>query len=405
MHPSHKLRGTRSRSLEGRRVALAVTGSIAAVEAVRIAHELQRHGADVIPIMTPSAAELLGPTALEYATGHKPILRLTGEGEHVRLCGKGGEADLLLVAPATANTIAKMALGIDDTPVTSCATVALGAGLPVVVAPAMHEVMGAHPAVRQRLRDLERLGATVVAPRLEEEKAKVADAEAIVDHVAHRLARGPFDGRNVLVVSGSTAEPLDPVRVLTNRSTGRLGVELAREAYRRGARVDLWNAWGAIPLPANVHVKRFQTVADLVRLLDQYDASRFDVILVPAALSDFAPKPVKQKIPSDAGRVTADLQPLPKVLPRLRKDAPDAFLVGFKAETDAKKLLRRAGDRLAAYRADLFVANLDDAFGALRTTMWILGPKGKPRKIQGLKRALAAEILDEVGRRLERAEK
>jgi len=405
MHPSNRLRGTKSRHLDGKRVVLGVAGSIGAVEAVKIAHELQRHGADVLPVMTKAATQILGPDALEYATGHKPLLHLTGQGEHVKWCGKGGEADLLLIAPATANTITKIALGIDDNALTSCATVAVGAGLPVVLAPAMHEVMGEHPAVKQRLRDLERMGVTVIAPRVEEEKAKLADAETIVDLVCNRIAKGALAGRNVLVISGSTAEPLDPVRVVTNRSSGRLGVEIAREAFRRGARVDLWNAWGAVELPRALSVRRFQTVDDLLRLLDKYDVSRYDLILVPAALSDFAPKPSKEKIPTDAGGIDARLEPLPKVLPRLREDAPDAFIVGFKAESDPKKLVERARERLASHKANLFTGNLSDAFGATETTMWIIARSGKPREIKGHKRVLAAKILDEVGKRLERGER
>lgn len=402
MHPSNRLRGTKTRHLEGKRVVLAVAGSIAAVEAVKIAHELQRHGADVLPVMTQAAAQLLGPAALEYATGHAPLLHLTGQGEHVQWCGKGGEADLLLIAPATANTISKIALGIDDNALTSCATVAIGSGLPVVLAPAMHEVMGGHPAVRDRLRELERLGVTVIAARVEEEKAKLADPETIAEVVCNRLATGPLSGRNVLVISGSTAEPLDPVRVFTNRSSGRLGVELALEAFRRGARVDLWNAWGAVELPRAVHARRFQTVGDLVGLLGKYDVSRYDLILVPAALSDFAPTPKKEKIPTDAGAIDARLEPLPKILPRIRKDAPDAFLVGFKAESDARKLVERTKERLVSYKADLFVGNLSDAFGATETTMWIIAPDGKPKQIQGHKRVLSGAILDEVGKRMER---
>jgi phosphopantothenoylcysteine decarboxylase / phosphopantothenate---cysteine ligase len=402
MHPSNRLRGTKTRHLEGTKIVLAVSGSIAAVEAVKIAHELQRHGAEVLPVMTRAASELLGPAALEYATGHAPLLTLTGQGEHVKWCGKGGEADLLLIAPATANTIAKVALGIDDNAVTSCATVAIGSGLPVVIAPAMHEVMGDHPAVKDRLRDLERVGVTIAPPRVEEEKAKLASAETIADVVCSRLAKGPLRGRSVLVISGSTAEPLDPVRVLTNRSSGRLGVELAVEAYRRGARVDLWNAWGSIALPDVVRVRRFQTVGQLLKLLDKYDVSRYDVILVPAALSDFAPAPAKEKIPTDQGAVEARLEALPKVLPRIRKDAPDAFLVGFKAESDPKILVDRARERMASYKANLFVGNLSDAFGATETTMWIVAEKGKPREIKGHKRVLAATILDDIGTRLER---
>jgi len=266
-------------------------------------------------------------------------------------------------------------------------------------------VMGQHPVVKERLRELERLGVTIISPLVEEEKAKLADAETIADVVCNRLGKSALTGRNVLVISGSTAEPLDPVRVLTNRSSGRLGVELAREAFRRGARVDLWNAWGAVELPRALPVRRFQTVGQLLKLLDKYDVSRYDLILVPAALSDFAPAPSKEKIPTDQGAVTTRLEPLPKILPRLRADAPDAFIVGFKAESDPKKVIERAQERMASHKANLFIANLSDAFGATEATMWIVGQGGKPAKIQGHKRVLAGLILDDVSKRLERGER
>lgn len=397
MHPSQRLLGITSQHLKGRRIVLGVTGSIAAVESVRIAHELIRHGADVIPVMTRSAAALVGPQALEYATGHPAVLELTGRGEHVELCGGGkGSADLLLIAPATANTIAKFALGIDDTPVTSCATVALGAKVPVVLAPAMHEVMGENPAVRDRLRDLRRLGVRIVEPRLEEEKAKIATPEAIADAVIHRLAQGPWAGRDVLIISGSTAEPLDPIRVLTNRSSGRMGVALATEAYRRGAFVELWNAWGLAPLPEFARVRRFESVGDLEGLVAKTDLSRFQVILVPAALGDFAPTASRQKIPSERGPFQVPLKPLPKILPRIRKKARDAILVGFKAESDAKRLLDRARARLKETGADLFVANTTAAFSAAAAEAWLVGPNGRPKRIRGAKPALAESILNAI---------
>jgi phosphopantothenoylcysteine decarboxylase / phosphopantothenate---cysteine ligase len=395
MHPSARLRSTKGRHLAGRRIVLAVSGSIAAVESVRLAHELIRHGAEVIPVMTKAATDMINPLALEYATGVPPILTLTGKGEHVALCGGGkGSADLLLVAPATANTIAKIALGIDDTALTSCATVALGAGVPIVIAPAMHEVMGHHPAVQQRLQELEMMGIPIVAPRIEEEKAKVASPETIVDVVIHRLASGPLQGKRVLVISGSTAEPLDPIRVVTNRSSGRMGVALATAAYRAGAKVDLWNAWGLVPMPPFAHVERFESVGQLLKMVDKRDLSKYDLILVPAALGDFAPKASKEKIPSDLGAVRLEMQAVPKVLPRIRKQAPNAFLVGFKAESDPKTLLARARQRMGEYRVDLMVANTKETFGSTDASVLVVAPRGTPRRLRGTKDEVAHGILE-----------
>ncbi len=400
MHPSTRLRGAKSNHLRGRRVVLGVSGSIAAVEAVRIAHELIRHGADVVPVMTPAATTILTPLALEYATGHAPVVHLSGRGEHVEWMDGPRRADLLLVAPATANTLAKISLGIDDTALTSFATVALGSGVPVLVAPAMHEVMGRNPAVAQRLRDLAKMGVTVVPPHPEEGKAKLAAAEDIAEACIHRLAKGPWVGRNVLVVSGSTAEPLDPVRVLTNRSTGRMGVELATAAHRMGANVTLWNAWGSVPLPSFLGTRRFTTVGDLLRLCEKTPLADFHAVFLPAALGDFAPEPSRHKISSDEAPPPLVLKRLPKVVTTIRRQAPKSILVAFKAESDARQLLARARDRMDAYRVDVMVANTVEAFGAQRAEAYVLTDSGRPRRLRGDKSELAHGILEAAARRL-----
>lgn len=393
MHPAARLQATKSRFLSGRRIVLGVTGSIAAVETVRIAHELIRHGADVIPVMTASAQTFITPLALEYATGRAPITSLTGRGEHVALMDGKERADLLLIAPATANTISKIALGIDDSPVTTFATVALGSGVPILIAPAMHEVMGKNPAIAQRLKDLHRHGVRFVEPRMEEEKAKLATPEEIAEACIHTLAEGPWKGKEVLVISGATAEPVDPVRVLTNRSSGRMGVELAVAAHRSGTQVTLWNAWGLVPLPSFLSVRRYETVDDLLALVEKEDLARFDAVFMPAALSDFAPESASKKISSETSQVTVTLRRLPKVIKSVRRKARRAVLVAFKAESEAKQLAARARTRLTEYKADLVVANTSEAFGAQRSEVLLVTPKGVPRRLKGTKAEVAQGIL------------
>jgi phosphopantothenoylcysteine decarboxylase / phosphopantothenate---cysteine ligase len=404
MHPSARLRGAKSGHLAGRRIVLGVSGSIAAVEAVRTANELIRHGATVLPVMTPAAASLVTPLAMEYATGHPPVVHLSGAGEHVAWMDGPERADLFLIAPATANTLSKIALGIDDTALTSIATVALGSGVPVVVAPAMHEVMGRHPILQRRLKDLASLGVTIVPPRLEEGKAKMATPEDLAEACIHRLAQGPWVGRRVLVVSGSTAEPVDPVRVLTNRSSGRMGVELAVAAHRAGADVTLWNAWGLVPLPNFVRVERFQTVRDALNLAQKRRIADFDAILVPAALGDFAPRPVRHKLSSDTTPPPLALERLPKVIRALRKRAPKAVVVAFKAESDARQLIARATERRSEYGAQLVVANTAEAFGAERAEVHLVD-EARPRRVRGAKAELAEAILEAAARHLDRGSK
>ena len=397
MHPVENIRGTASRHLAGKTIVLGVCGSIAAVKAVELARELIRHGADVVPVMTESATRILHPDALEFATGRRPIVRLTGATEHIALLGDvPGKADLLLVAPATANTVSKMALGIDDSPVTTCATVAFGTGTPVVVAPAMHEAMLRHPIVTRHKATLVReLGVTWVEPMLEERKAKLADEQGIAEAVIHRLARGgPLAGKRVLVVNGASVEPIDPVRILTNRSSGRMGHLLAQEAFRLGADVTLWDGAVTDPQPAGLAAVRYASIADLLGLVAA-SAEAFDQVWMPAALGDFGIEPAPQKISSDADGLVLELAPLPKVVKEVRAKWPTATLVAFKAESDPRRLLPRARARLRQYRADWVVANTADAFGAASTAVHLVSAQGD-RRIAGTKAEVAAALLAAV---------
>ena len=208
--------GTESETLSGKRIVVGVTGSIAAVRVVDLIRDLIRRGAQVHCVMSSAAAQILHPYALEYASGHTVIREITGRVEHVEFCGVGGKADLLLVAPATANTIGKMAQGIDDTPVTTFATTAIGSGKPVMVVPAMHEAMYRHPAVLRNLDALRALGVAVIDPRMEEGKAKIADSAHVVFEVERMLGPRDLLGKKILITSGSNAEAIDPIRILTN---------------------------------------------------------------------------------------------------------------------------------------------------------------------------------------------
>lgn len=355
MHPSEGIRSAKSRLLEGKRIVLGITGSIAAVECFNLARELIRHGADVQAVMSPEALKLVTPDAMRFATGNEVITELDGRTQHVDLLGSYDDhADLLLIFPCTANTLSKMALGIDDTAVTTMSTIAIGGGVPVIVAPAMHASMLEHPAVKKNMNTLREMGVEFVGPRMEEKKAKVATVEEIAAAVARRL--GPMDlaGRKVFVIGGASEEPIDDVRVITNRSTGETAVQLAMAAWLRGADVELWAGRMSHPVPSYIERRDFQSVRDL---LDMVNGEAKDIVIVPAALSDYAARPSRGKIPSNLDSLRIDLEPLPKVLPALRHSA--RVLVGFKAEVGPSddELLRRARARMEEYGLDLIVAN------------------------------------------------
>src|SRR2546426_76509 len=200
------------------------TGRMAAVETVKLAHALIRHGAEVYAVLSRSAAEIIHPNALQYATGHPVVTAITGAMEYLEMCGRDGKADLLLIAPCTSNTIGKIAHGIDDTTVTTYAVNALGSGTPVLVAPAAHESMMDNPTVVANFRRLKELRVELVEPRREEDKAKMADVETIAARVIRRLGPRDLAGMHVLVVTGATIEPIDDIRIVPNPSTPGTGV-------------------------------------------------------------------------------------------------------------------------------------------------------------------------------------
>lgn len=388
MHPAERIRGAKSAKLQGKTIVLGVTGSIAAVETVKLARELIRHGADVHAVLSKSATAIVHPNALQFATGHEVDTQLDGSMKYLEMCGTGGKADLLLIAPCTSNTLGKIANGIDDTTVTTYAVNALGAHIPILIAPAAHETMVDNPAVQENVRKLRALGVEFVEPKREESKAKLADIDEIVARVIRRLGPRDLVGRRVVVIAGSTVEPIDDIRIVSNRSSGATGVELARSAFEHGAEVELWLGRHEVSVPAWLATKPFDSTADLAAMVE---SAKADICLVPAAISDFTPKKQKGKIPSRGGALTLDLQPTPKVLAALRK-ATKGTLVGFKAEAgvSAAELKTRAMALLKEADLDLVVANDVGAVERDATAITIVDRKGKSVTFAGAK-SLAAE--------------
>jgi phosphopantothenoylcysteine decarboxylase/phosphopantothenate--cysteine ligase len=313
-------------TLAGKQIVVAVTGSIAAVEVVRLIHSLRRHGAVVQAVMSEAATGIISADSLTYSCGRPAITRITGMVEHVAYCGDGGSADLLLIAPCTANTISKIACGIDDTPVTTFATTALGSGIPTLVVPAMHHSMYRHPAVCGNLECLRAWGIGIVDPRIEEGKAKIADEETIVLWCERAILGQPLKGKRVLITSGPCREQVDDVRVLTTRSSGLMGRALALEAFRLGADVTVVHR-DVFPCVKNVPTDSSAEMREAVhRCFSEGDGA--DIYISAAALSDFAPARYKGKIPSGK-RISLELEPLPKLLDEvIRQWAP--FTVAFK---------------------------------------------------------------------------
>jgi len=362
-HTSKEIIGTKGDQLKGRKIVICITGSVAAIKSPEIARELMRLGAEVYAVMTEMAQTIIHPYMMEWSTGNPVVTELTGETEHVTLGGEHPDrADLILVAPSTANTIGKAAAAIDDTPVTTLLTTAIGAGIPIVIAPAMHASMYNHPVVVENVEKLRSIGIEILMPRIEEGKAKIPGTREIVGAVVRKLS-GPkdYEDMKVLITAGPTREYLDGFRFISNPSSGKMGVAIAQEALNRGASVTMVYGPGTARPPPGAKVVRVNTTEEMLdAVVTELKEEAHDVAILSAAASDYGANERKMiKTPSGMKDWNIELKALPKIINHVKKAAPDAFLVGFKAEYDVsdEELIERAISRMPDAEMDLIVAN------------------------------------------------
>jgi len=377
---------TRIQTLTGKQIVICVTGSIAAVESVKLIHALRRHGAEVQPVMSQAASGILHPDSLTYASGRDTITRLSGQVEHITYCGDEGSADLLLIAPCTANTISKMSCGIDDTPVTTFATTAIGSRKPVILVPAMHNSMYRHPAVIENLAKLKTWGVEIVDPRIDEGKAKIADSEEIILHCERAVMGKPLCGKKVLITSGACQEPVDDIRILTTRSSGQMGRALALQAFRLGADVAVVHR-DTFPCVNNIFA---ETADDMRRAVHRcFSENGADIYISAAAISDFAPDKVKGKIPSGSP-IHLMLEPLPKLLADvMEKYHP--LTIAFKLGNLSGKMAKT----MIAQGAAMVLMNEPETMGSVRGEYLIVTREGK-YPLSGSKDEIAAAIWNRV---------
>ncbi|HYT25669.1 MAG TPA: bifunctional phosphopantothenoylcysteine decarboxylase/phosphopantothenate--cysteine ligase CoaBC [Actinomycetota bacterium] len=406
--------------LEGTRVLLAVTGGVAAYKAAELARELMRRGAEVQPLLTEGAEAFVTRATFAALTGRRvpaTIWDEPAEVEHVALARWG---DVLAVVPATAHTIARLAAGLADDLVTN---VALAFGGPVVVAPAMHTEMWEHPATRANVELLAARGVRLVPPASgaltsgDAGPGRLADLPDLLAGVAAALGpdvgaagrglagaavRG-LVGVRVLVSLGGTREPLDPVRYLGNRSSGRMGAAVVAEALRRGAAVTAVAAAASVPVPPGAREVRVETAQELYDAV-LAEAPAHDVVVMAAAVADFRPaRAAGQKLKKDHGVPELALEPTPDALAELgRVRRPGQVLVGFAAETEdhvggGRRKLERKG-------LDLVVVNhvegARSAFEADAATAYLVDPSGVEQLPDAPKAEIARRLLDRVERRL-----
>jgi phosphopantothenoylcysteine decarboxylase/phosphopantothenate--cysteine ligase len=395
--------------LAGRRVLLGVTGGIAAYKACSLTRLLTQSRAVVQVVMTRSAERFVGPATFAALSGRPAYTDLweePGSVLHVRLAR---EADVAVVAPATANVIAKLAFGIADDLLSSTL---LEAACPLVVAPAMHTGMWEHEATRTNVRTLEARGARMVGPVTgalahgDEGMGRLAEPEDIFVAIEDVLARGrDLAGRRVVVTAGPTYEPIDPVRFIGNRSTGKMGFAVATEAFDRGADVTLVVGPGTTGPPEGPRVVRVNTAEDM-REAVMSRLSEADAIVMAAAVADFRPEHVADaKMKKDAGAPELHLVPTPDILRQLGDRDPRPILVGFAAETADPETAARA--KLASKEADVIVANLvgreGTGFGSDTNDAAIVTRTGEDEPLRTwTKSELASAICDRLAKLLTR---
>ncbi|HET6776823.1 MAG TPA: bifunctional phosphopantothenoylcysteine decarboxylase/phosphopantothenate--cysteine ligase CoaBC [Actinomycetota bacterium] len=398
-----------SSPLAGRRVLLGVTGGIAAYKACILTRLLTQAGATVQVVMTPSATRFVGTdtfAALSGRPAYTEVWEEPGSVLHVRLA-RG--ADVCVVAPATANVIAKLSGGIADDLITSTL---LEATCPLVVAPAMHSGMWEHPATQANVRALQERGTVVVGPARgplaagDEGVGRMAEPEDILAALEDVASRGrDLAGRRIVVTAGPTWEPIDAVRFVGNRSTGRMGFAVAREAFGRGADVTLVVGPGTVEPPDGPRVVRVGT-AEEMRLAVLEAAEDADGVIMAAAVADFRPREATPgKLKKEEGTPRLELVPTPDILAELGQMKGDRVLVGFAAETEDVETAGRA--KLVAKGLDLLVANEvgreGTGFGSESNHAAILSRTGDDEPLREWTKAeLAAAVCDRLTKMLSR---
>lgn len=358
-HPSLDIVSSDGTELSGKKIILCITGSVAAYKSIELARLLMRHGANITCVASRAATGLIKPSYFKWATGNEVITKLTGDLEHIKVADYN-KSDLILVYPCTANTLGKLANGIDDTPISTVLSVGIGSNIPIVIALAMHQAMYENPAVTKNLNFL-KSKVDFIAPHFVEGKAKIAEPHEVLNFVLKKFGGSQIlHGKRILITAGPTIEYMDPVRVITNQSSGRTGVFLANEFVSSGSKVTFVYGPGNEPPPKGAKVIEVKTSADMLKAVEKEMRRKYDIVILAAAVSDYTvdtPRP--GKIKSDADHLMIRLTKVPKIINKIKDIQKDVFLVGFKAEANVsrKRLIDSARKKLKKSKADLIIAN------------------------------------------------
>ena len=358
-HPSLDIVGSYGVELSEKKIVLCVAGSVAAYKAIELARLLMRHGADVTCVTSDAVTKLVQPDYFKWATGNEVITKLTGELEHIKLADYN-QSDLIIVYPATANTLGKLANGIDDTPISTVLTVGFGSKIPILMCLAMHAAMYDNAAVKKNVEFLKNK-IEFLTPQMIEGKAKATEPEDVLEYVLRKFGFSSIlKNKKVLMTAGPTIEYIDPIRIITNQSSGKTGVLLASELISAGAKVTLVYGPGIEKPPKGAKIIKIFTSKEMFDVVKKEMSKEFDIVIMAAAISDYTPEnPSKNKIKSIKNKIKISLKKAPKIIDQIKKYQKNVFLVGFKAEANLSKneLIALAKKKMNESDADMIVAN------------------------------------------------
>jgi phosphopantothenoylcysteine decarboxylase/phosphopantothenate--cysteine ligase len=391
--------------IKDKKIIVGITGGIAAYKACDIVRRLKKLGAQIIVVMTENAKKFITPLTLETLSGNEVVTEMFPERRFVgvRHVDLAGWADLILIAPATANLVGKIRSGIADDILT---TIVISSKAPVLIAPAMNVNMYENPIFQENLSYLQKLGYKFVGPEVGElasgivGKGRMSEPEIIVDEVVKILTyKRDLEGKSILVTAGRTEEPLDPIRYLSNRSSGKMGYAIAQEAYERGTKVTLISGPSNLPPPSGLNFIPVQTAKEMLSAV-RSSFRRADALIMTAAVADFSPAVIsKEKIKRGEEEIALKLKPTVDILKEMGQKKKDKILVGFSLETEDE--IKNAKKKLAEKNLDLIVVNNPNIPGAgfeVDTNQVILIDKqGKVEKLPLLsKKEVGSRILDKV---------
>jgi len=391
--------------LRDKKIILGITGGIAAYKACEIIRRLKKLGAQVIVVMTENAQKFITPLTMETLSGNEVVTEMFPERRFVgvRHVDLAGWADLILIAPATANIIGKIRSGIADDILT---TIVISSKAPVLIAPAMNVNMYENPIFQENLSYLQKLGYKFVEPEVGElasgivGKGRLPKPEAIVDEVVRILTKEKdLKGKTILVTAGRTEEPLDPIRYLSNRSSGKMGYAIAREAYERGAKVTLISGPSNLSPSSGLNFVQVRTAQEMLSAV-RSAFRKADALIMSAAVSDFSPSVIsKEKIKRGEQEIVLKLKPTVDILKEMGKMKKEKILVGFSLETEDE--IKNAKKKLTEKNLDLIVVNNPNIPGAGfevdTNQVTLIDKRGKIEKLPLLsKKEVASKILDKV---------